>query len=354
LLAAGFASGAAAVPRAASNALTASPPIVARSGQVIRDVRISNPAGACITVHDVTDVHIENVELGPCNGPGVSVRGGGGHRIVNSVIHVERAEDWKPGVLVFGAADVLVQGNLLRMNTSSVFALDARNVRVIGNYSENPLGPSPRGQHVQFVRSSGGVIADNYGRLVDGPQGQEDGINLFMTSHVTVARNYIAGGRSRSGCGIVVGDFGGSNNLVEDNTLVRTAQCGIGVAGGSENVVRGNRVLDTYLPEGLGNVGIYVWRVAGADPCQRNVVGENTVSNLWPNGWYGDLWFGDNCTGTARTSNTLAVEARSALTDDALRPPPIPPQPYAGESKTAAWRSAGFLATTSRERPDRG
>lgn len=305
------------------------PPIIARSGQIIRGVRISNPVGPCITAHHVVDVHIEDVELGPCDGPGVSIRGGRGHRVVNSAIHVQRAEDWKPGVLVFGASDVLVQGNLLRFNTTSVWALASRNVRVIGNLSENPLGPKPRGHHVQFARSAGGVIAHNYGRLVDGPNGQEDGINLFRTSGVTVKGNYIIGGASPSGCGVVVGDLGGSRNVVEGNTLIRTAQCGVGIAGGSNNLVRHNRVLDPYLQHGLGNVGIYVWRVAGSEPCAGNRVAANVVSNLWPNGRFNDVWLGGNCTGTAVSGNAVGSEARALLAPAEIQAPPArPPVPY--------------------------
>ena len=40
--------------------------VVARSGDVIQGLRISNPSGPCVVAQNVTNVTIVNNEIGPC------------------------------------------------------------------------------------------------------------------------------------------------------------------------------------------------------------------------------------------------------------------------------------------------
>ncbi len=310
---------------------TTSPPINAVSGQTIRNVKITNPSGPCITLHNVTNVWIENVEVGPCAGNGVKVTGGSAIRVTNSLIHTERAgpSDTGVGLYIANSTDVLAQGNQFERNESSVWAVESGNLRLIGNYSKNPLGPFPRGQHFQYDKVTGGEIRNNYGVAIAGQARQEDAINIYMSKGITVSGNYVTGGDSPSGCGIITDGTGPDNNLIENNTLIRTAQCGVGIAAGANNIVRGNKVLDTNIPNGSGNTGIYVWNQYPGT-CAGIVVENNIISNRWPNGQYNDYWDGGNCGSVTFRGNILGAEARALLTPESTRlpPPPIPPQPY--------------------------
>jgi hypothetical protein len=320
--------------------------IVAAAGQVVSGVRITSATGPCITVADVPDVVIHDVELGPCGGPGVRISGRRATRIrvTNSVIHTERSGraglDTGAGVYVGdGASTVLVQGNVIERSETNVFAIRARGVRVIGNYLRNPLGPFPRGTQVQFGWVTGGEVSDNFGEVVPerataGEHQLEDHINMYASRDIRIEGNYLRGGRSRSGCGITLGDGGrdgsGANWTARRNTLVRTGNCGIGIGGGTNAVVDGNRVLDPSLPGGQGNVGIYIWDVYGVGGCAGHTVTNNVVSNRRPEGVYADIYDARTCGPVTMGGNVTGDAARKLLTPEALQlpAPAIPPKRY--------------------------
>jgi len=323
-----------------ASTLVDSPPISINSqtGIVVRGLKITSQAGPCVTISNSSDIVVDGSDLGPCGGNAVAIKKSAAVKIVNSSIHTERdgagTGDSGLGILIKNSSDVLVQGNEFAYNESSVYALDSSDVRVIGNFSLNPLGPVPRGQHVQFNHVQGGLIGDNYGiassdtttyRLA---AHKEDAINLFYAASVEVRANYLVGGTSPSGCGIIA-DGSGTANTIVDNVVIRTAQCGIGIAGGTNHIIAGNKVLDTNIPDGRGNVGIYVWNLY-AGPCSGHSVTGNAVSNLWPNGYSNDYWDGQNCGPVDLRDNILGSDARALLTpeSDRLPPPPIPPKPY--------------------------
>lgn len=323
---------------------TVSPPITATAGQIIRGVKITSTSGPCITVNNVADVWIDNVELGPCAGNGVKITGSGatGIRVTNSVIHTERTGDSGVGVWIQDASDVLVQGNQLLYNGSGVYAINASSIRVIGNYGLNPRGPFPRGQHVQFNNVQGGEITDNFGEAkTTGVLFQpdiEDTLNIYKSSDILVARNYMLGpapgqNPGATGCGVIIGDSGGDRNIVEDNTLIKTGQCGVGVAGGKDSIVRRNKILDPNFSGGSGNVGIYVANYSSPLACSGHTVAENIVSNKLPSGAYNDIWFSSSSScGTVNQTpaNIKGDAARVLLTPEAdkLPRPAIPPKPY--------------------------
>ena len=336
----GLGSTASAPPSRFTGLVPANPLIMNGQATVsIRGVRISNPSGACITVTNSYEIIIEASELGPCAGPGVAVVGSSTIKIVNSSIHTERdgtiASNSGVGVYIYSSSDVLVQGNEFASNESSVYARDAAKIRVVGNYSLNPLGPPPRGQHVQFNRVRDGSILANYGVVTHDLRGpaalsarQEDAINLFESRSIEVRENYLVGGDSPTGCGIVAEGATAAGHVVVDNVVIRTAQCGIGIAGGVNYRVQGNKILDPNIPKGSGNVGIYVWNLYPQGPCSGHSIVDNYVSNLLPVGRFNDYWDAGNCGLVTLSGNRWADDARRFLLPEALRlpPPPIPPR----------------------------
>jgi hypothetical protein len=116
---------------------------------------------------------------------------------------------------------------------------------------------------------------------------------------------------------------------------VRTGNCGIGVGNGARrNTVRANKVLDTNIPNGSGNVGIYVANmrakrhtralgegVPHEPSCVDNVVVGNVVSNRLPAGRYNDIYTPKSCARTVREGNLTGKEARATLLPEADRLP---------------------------------
>src|SRR5574341_662561 len=322
------------------SAVLYSPPIVmdGQSGVTIQGLKITSQAGPCVTIRNSSNIIIDASEIGPCAGNAVEILGSSALKVVNSSIHTEhdgtKSENSGLGVFVHSSVNVLVQGNQFAYNESSVYAVNSEDIRVIGNFSVNPLGPFPRGQHVQFNNVQGGMITENYGlssgdtALYKSPAHQEDAINVWSSAFVEVRANYLVGGDSPSGCGIIADGSGSANSFV-NNVVIRTAQCGVAIAGGTNHVIAGNKVLDPNIPSGSGNIGIYVWNQYSG-PCSGHSVTGNDVSNLLPDGRYNDYWNGENCGTVSLLNNTWGSEARTLLTPESeqLPPPAIPPTPY--------------------------
>jgi nitrous oxidase accessory protein NosD len=299
-----------------------------------------------VIVRRSSGVLLEGLEIGPCGGNGILVTDSHDVTIAASRISTERtgraARDSGVGIHILASSNVVVRGSHLVANETGVYAVRSRGVRVLGNYFAGPLGPYPRGQHAQLAYVSGGEVTGNYGvetaeTLPAGTEAdQEDAINIYRSSAVTVARNYLVGGHSPSGCGIVVEGRESVDNVVEANILVRTGNCGIGIGNGARNTVRGNKVLDTNIPKGAGNVGIYVANIVprakrqaraageGVRPeptCFDNVVVGNVVSNQLPAGHYNDIYTPGSCARTIREGNLTGRGARATLLPESDRLP---------------------------------
>ncbi len=329
--------------------LVDSPPIVidGRSGVTIRGVRIQNPSGRCVQIRNASNIVIEDSEIGPCAGNGVEITNSHNVTVRDNYVHTERSGATTMnsglGVHIITSSQILVQGNRFERNETSVYGYTpGHSIRVVGNYSLNPLGPYPRGQHVQLWSCNKGgpleqrcEVSSNYGRLdpergsVLGATHTEDMINVGKSNYFLVEDNYVIGGDSASGCGIIV-EGPASYTTIRDNVVIRTAQCGIGVSNSDHTLVESNRVLDTNLVAlGLtsGNVGIYVWRKSDStDYCYNNTVQRNIVSNRFPDGKYNDLYLSTRCTNTVKLDNITGSAARSLLTPEADKLPP-PPEP---------------------------
>jgi hypothetical protein len=315
---------------------------VATSGQTITRVRITGAPGDCIRVVGVTDVVIHDVQLEGCGGHAIRIDQAARIRVSNSLLVPRRTKttlDSQHGVFATACADVLVQGNILRDFETGVEAMDCQSVTVKGNYSENPKGPFPRGQHVQFWRCNQngplerGCVADrNYyanteTEVHNGGAGQEDAINVGHSAHARITDNYLIGGRAASGCGVAFESA--AHIYVARNVMVRTSQCGFNASNAAFALVEENKVLDTNLPSlSTGNIGLGAFYKTGQTGCHDNLYRNNVVSNLLPSGGYNDIWLKSGC-GT-QTNNTKGDAARALLLPEAekLPPPPIPPLPW--------------------------
>jgi Right handed beta helix region len=328
-------------PSKPASSLAPSGPVVidGKSGTVIENVRISSATGECITIRNSQNITIRNSDIGPCGRNAVKVQGSSTIKIVDNYIHSEHKPagccDTNDGVFASGTTDLLIQGNTVAFNETNIELSSATKTAVIGNHLLNPLGPFPRGQQVQSWGNGRDVtVEDNYMySTTDTSQypfaaDQEDAVNFGFTDGITVRNNYIVGGESPSGCGLIA-DQAANNARFLNNVLVRTGQCGIGLASGTNLVVDGNKIFNNTSVTGGGNTALYVWSLY-EQPCGPIQVTNNILYAVKPSGSVNSYWNGGGCGNITYAGNIGGQEAFNLLSPDAqkLPRPATPPKPY--------------------------
>jgi len=314
--------------------------------RVFENLKISTQSGSCITVYGSTNITIRNSQIGPCGTRdgqkhGIKVEQSSGIQIYDSYIHPEHRAagccDTGDAVFLDGSRNITLQGNVIAYGESNVQAhRNVTGLKVIGNYLLNPQGPFPRGLQVQAWYSNDILVEGNYAfastdtaKYVMGEH-QEDALNFGNGSGFVVRGNYLQGGStSVSGCAIMA-DEGANDVLVENNIAVDTGTCGIGLASGQRNAVRGNRVLLRHPMQKAGNTAVYVWNQY-KKPCGPAHFSGNIATMLRADGTQSGYWNGGGCEPVVETGNTWNEAARKLLEPSATKlvPPPIPPRPFA-------------------------
>jgi hypothetical protein len=334
----------------ASLAQTPSGPvnISRQNGTVVDGVHITNPNGDCLTITNSTNITVRRSEIGPCGGNGINIAGGGTINVYDSYVHPgtplsTTCCDTHDGILAIGTSGLAIQGNVIAYGESNIEVNKVSNVSVIGNFLLNPIDSDPsqpassqsRGQNLQVWSGSSKVTVQNNYALSSldttkylFPENQEDSINFGFTNGIIASGNYVTGGHSNSGCGIITDD-GANNAQFKLNVLVDTGQCGIGIADGTNQVVDSNKILNTTPVSGGGNTAIYV-ALYGSTPCGPVQVSNNIASGVDtsgnPNSYYG----GGGCAPVTLTNNVFDSAAATLLqpVSTNLPPPLIPPQPH--------------------------
>ncbi|MGA2857443.1 MAG: right-handed parallel beta-helix repeat-containing protein [Candidatus Sulfotelmatobacter sp.] len=310
-----------------------------QSHKVYQRLRITSSTGDCVKIIDSYDITIENSEIGPCAGNGVNISGGGDIQIFDSYIHPETLSkgccDHNDGVYAHHTSRITVQGNVIAYGESNIEATkNVIGLVVIGNFLLNPRGPYPRGQNVQAWKAGDIVVKDNYAlssldtHTYPYAENQEDSINFGFTSKIVASGNYITGGHSPSGCGLIA-DAGANRAQFTGNRLVDTGQCGIGIASGTDQVVEGNWVVNRNpVPKG-GNTAVYVWNQYKRLPCGPVAVSNNIGTAVKQGGTLDGFSNGGGCEPVTLKDNIWGEPARKQLdpVETKLPPPLIPPEP---------------------------
>jgi hypothetical protein len=331
-----------------SAGLTPSGPITAsgQTGVVVQGLHITNPNGDCVTITDSTNITIRQSEIGPCRGNGIVINNGNTINIFDNYIHPEGTLagccDVTDGIFANGTRSLTVQGNVIAYGESNIEAQNQTNITILGNFFLNPRNSGDRGQNIQVFYGSSSVLVENNYTLasVDTSrykfaESQEDSINFGasttgdFTSGIIARNNYITGGHSASGCGLIA-ETGANGAQFLSNTLVDTGQCGIGIADGKNHVVDSNKVLNSTPVSGGGNTAIYVWKVNSSDPaCGPVQISNNIASATAFDSSANSFWNGGGCKPVRMTNNTFDAAAQQALSPGKVKlpPPSVPPQP---------------------------
>jgi polygalacturonase len=244
------------------------------NGLIIENLQFTNPAGDLLRLTNCTNVVIRNCYFSASYGEAIAINKG---------------------------SNITIRNCLFANNRTGVYAEEATgNIKVINNQFVNPKGPYPRGQYVQFnaCTGSGNSIEGNKGECFIGESFPEDLVNLFSSqgtteSPITVRNNFFrGGGPSKSGGGIMAGDYQGGNILVENNRLLEPGQYGIAVAGGNNIAVKNNAVVGTQRR--WTNIGFYVWSQSEGD-CTNITFSGNRSNYISAEGKRNDWWDAGNC-----------------------------------------------------------
>jgi PKD repeat protein len=330
------------------SSLTPSGPInlTGQNGTVVENLHITNPSGDCVVISNSTNIIIQKSEIGPCGGHGVKISGGNTIGIYDNYIHPEKPLatdccDTHDGVFADKTSNLSIQGNVIAYGESNIEVNNATVVTVRGNFLLNPIDSDPsqpadgqsRGQNFQaWSNSSNITVEDNYALSSTDKskylfaENQEDAINFGITNGVVVKGNYITGGHSPSGCGLIADDRANNVQFLS-NTLLDTGQCGIGIAGGTNQLVDNNRVLNRTPLPGAGNTAIYVWNQYSA--CGPATVSNNVATEIRSDGTQSGFWNGGGCEPVTLTKNTFDSAAQTLLgsPSQTMPPPKIPPVP---------------------------
>jgi hypothetical protein len=304
---------------------------------VVFGLHITSTTGDCVTLNDAVGVVLRGNDIGPCGGNAIVVAGGSSITIEDNYIHPEHPPasccDTGDGVFAHGTSTLAILGNVIAYGEANIEADGTNGIRVIGNFLLNPQNGGSRGQNFQAWSGSFNIdVESNYALSSMDPKytlppKQEDSINFGISTGIIAKNNYVQGGFSPSGCGIIADDQAESAQFV-DNMLFDTGQCGIGIASGTKQVVTGNKILNDTPVDGGGNTGLYVWNQYDA-ACGPVLVTDNVVSAIKPDGTQSSYWYGGGCDPVTTTGNVWDADAAALLMPPSskLPPPPIPPIP---------------------------
>jgi hypothetical protein len=310
------------------------------SGVTISGLHITSTTGDCVTLTNSSNITIQQSEIGPCAGNGVKISGGNTINIYDNYIHpdapLQSCCDKGDGIFAGGTSGLTIWGNVIAYGEANIEVSGSDQVLVRGNFLLNPRNTTTgsRGQNFQSWSGSSNItVENNYAlssedtALYTFAGNQEDSINFGRTTGIMADNNYVEGGKSPSGCGIIADDRA-DNATFSSNVLVDTGQCGIGIADGRNQVVSGNQVINKNPVPGGGNTAIYVWKQYSAH-CGPVSVDSNIAAEVRSDGTISSYWNGGGCNPVSLSNNTWGQAAVDALTPPPPPPPAIPPQPYA-------------------------
>lgn len=293
-----------------------------QSDTVIEKKFIANPAGVSARLTGIRNIKFIDCYFGPSGAEALTAENSNG---------------------------ILIQRCLFVRNAGAVYGLASSNISILDSQFVNTRMRTQggRGQFFQANSCNIVLIQNCKGENFADESDPEDCVSFFRTNEATARGNMFRGGVSTrlkqkvvngvpqvdsagkpimipvssvSGSGIMSGDNGGNNQLIENNVLLTTGNAGIGVAGGTNIRVLNNKI---YSERNLvSNNPLYVWSQAGAGGSNVTVKG-NRVHWIDKTGARNNGWNAGNMPNTvfeAPTDITLAEMGVPAHLIDMVTP----------------------------------
>lgn len=248
-----------------------------------------------------SNIIIEGLEFSNLKGFAITLWGGSNIIIKNCKF---TNIDIKTAIYAEKGTNILVTDcSFENVHQAFIAASCTGNVRFEHNDVKNVLGSlrggSASSQAVQFRHCSGAGNSITYNAIenIEGESSPDDNINIFYShgtpqSPIRVANNWIrGGGPSPSGGGILLGDWGGSYQVAENNIVVNPGQYGMGIAGGNNMTLRNNKIYSKR--RAFTNVGFSIcnWTADKTTGPSYNITVENNEIDWTHRDGYTHLWF---------------------------------------------------------------
>lgn len=249
--------------------LVASEPVTASAdGQVIENLRISADGEPAIRVDGFSGVVIRNVEIEHTGSRGIHFANADDITIENvSIEHVGAPEtgpnpsDGANNIECYSSERPIIRNARLTRGSSGIYLVECPGSELRFIEGHDFRGPFPRGQLVQWNRSSDGLLEDF---SVVQPPGSwpEDNVNVYQSTNVVIRRGHIDGNNSPSGVGVIFdGDTGAG--LVEDVDAIRMGNgCFSAYAGADGSIFRRTRCRENICEDqgrGLPSSNALMW-----------------------------------------------------------------------------------------------
>jgi hypothetical protein len=277
---------------------------------------VSNP----ISLTGVSNMTITGVSILAGTGPAISLTNCTNIHITKSKLYNGTTVNGL-GINLNNCKNITIDSCNFSSLAAGVHAYKSTGVIVTANQMLNMVGPSPRGQFVQFdnVSGAGNMVSNNRLENIMGASSSQYAIDMYMTngtaaSPVMIKGNWIrGGGPNKSSGGINLGDNGGSYQTVENNILVNTGANGMAVTGGTNIQILTNKI---YAAQNtFTNLGIFVWNeYTSISSCSIITVSGNLVN--WTNsaGVASNHWNQGNCgTVTGWSNNTWGANINASI-----------------------------------------
>ena len=302
---------------AAGNQSSSNPFPVMTQASIPSSPILTLPLSSARTISNQTNVVIENLRFEDINGTALNIFSCNTVTIRNCFFNKATEE----AINIENSSNVIIEYCLFNGVTTGVYALKTQNIKVRNNQFVNVRmrDNGGRGQFVQFneVTGAGNIIENNRGENFAGESNPEDLISIFISSGtpsspINVRNNiFRGGGPSTSGSGIMTGDHGGDNTIVENNTLLDPGQTGIAVAGGKNISILNNKIYARQQP--FTNNPLYVWGQTGS--CSNITVRGNRINWTDKNGLPNNGWNAGNCSKTIFEPPTTITLAEMNVPD---------------------------------------
>lgn len=164
------------------------------------------------------------------------------------------------------ASNITIENCLFEGGYAGVYAVGSKNVKVLNcqfvnmRIRWNGSTFAGRGVFVQFNGCNSVEVSGCKGENF--PEADpEDMISMYKTSNAVIKNNIFRGNPqsnwSASGGGIIGGDNGGDNILIEGNTLMTPGNYGVALAGGSNSKILNNKIYSER--NAVSNNPLYTW-----------------------------------------------------------------------------------------------
>ena len=224
--------------------LTDSGPIVVeQDGQIIENLRIIAKGTPAIEVNGHANVVIRNVQIEHEGAEGITISDADDILIENvSVEHTgapasgQNPSSGLNNITCYGSMRPRIRNVRLTRGSTGIYVLECPESHLQFIEGHDFRGPFPRGQLVQWDKSSKGTLEDF---SVINPQGTswpEDNVNIYQSVDMIIRRGMIDGNNSPSGVGVI---FDGNNALgvVEDVDAIHMGNGCFSDYAGSDGVI---------------------------------------------------------------------------------------------------------------------